>query len=961
MLNKSKINIAVVLIAIGIGLIPTGLIVNEFIRDQIGDNIPNTISHINEDAVLEIEEQYLGLGIAEILPEIQKQEIEYLKDEIVELRFIPSTLLYLKNLSMPLFKERLNLSISASIISDSITVVYDDILADINGRFSALIINDTLEQVISNNLTTSVFAREQFFNNYSYQGYYKTSINGTIIAGISEFITDPKVSLNYTPTAQQRLLDGYISNPGLIQDVENGSGIIDFMEFYENATDNPIAYNSTMQNAYNSTWVQLTAVADYISDYLWDDIISKTWNRTRIPSKYADDKSLELFFNDENWSTDTENLTPIMGISEQQTGGLNNLSYTTTAQRRILYGYDSAPGILENLFLGKGLEDFLEFFAETSGNATMQTPYNATFYQLGNLTAYITQYLRSNIVPAQLALEGLTLETAALRDFYIQWANASIFSGGIGINQLSTEIGDLLKARTAATEIRSEINTLPGISNETLARDHFFNNYTFQDNFSTSIQGVSEYFVTGNYSLNFTRIAQQRLLDGYGEAPGIFSFIDSGFGLLNWLDFYESALLDIGTNRTLMETTYNATWFNQLELFGIYIRDYILNTIVTASAQKGLEAGVPNAININYDKTLNLWDPMNSSGIVNSTGIEKWYKAATGNQTIQDQLNATFNLELYQFSSLYSWIRTKAKNILTPIVFIIQQPLGIRLTTTEYAGILFLEQWTNGTVIPSGLDLGNGIKGFEVGLPTKSNISHGAAAALFDVKNTSAISNNIGILKWIDAFEGDTSARNELIALFGLNSVQLDMTTTWLFTSLKENIIPALLTDLTGYTTLVLAEFEFHRQWTNGTLFVNGIDLNPAFGLSSITGWELGIPVKSEIRYKTSVDLWDEEDSYSLIHHKGNGLWYWAGRNQSAYNILKNYFELDDTQMEAILAWRERMIEDFTLAYMKDKFNLPTNVYAYANTVNLGFTISGAVLLALGCINVILVFLSKRK
>ena len=106
MLNKSKINIAVVLIAIGIGLIPTGLIVNEFIRDQIGDNIPNTISHINEDAVLEIEEQYLGLGIAEILPEIQKQEIEYLKDEIVELRFIPSTLLYLKNLSMPLFKER---------------------------------------------------------------------------------------------------------------------------------------------------------------------------------------------------------------------------------------------------------------------------------------------------------------------------------------------------------------------------------------------------------------------------------------------------------------------------------------------------------------------------------------------------------------------------------------------------------------------------------------------------------------------------------------------------------------------------------------------------------------------------------------------------------------------------------------------------------------------------------------
>lgn len=961
MLNKSKTNIAVVLIAIGIGLIPTGLIVSEYIRDQVGDNIPNVISHIHEDAVLEIEEQYLGLGIAEILPEIKKQETVDIKDEIVEVRFIPDTLLYLKNLSMPIFKERLNLSISASLISNSITAVYEDILAFINGRFSALIISDSLDQVINNNITTSDFAREQFFNNYSYRGYFKTFINGTKIAGISEFATDPKVSLNFTSTAQQRLLDGYLSNPGLIQDVENGTGVIDFMEFYENATIDPIAYNATMQNAYNSTWVQLTAVADYISDYLWNDVISKTWNRTRTPSKYADDKSLELFFNDENWSTDTENLTPIMGISEQQTGGMNNLSYTTTAQNRILYGTDSAPGLLENVFLGTGLKDYLELFAETSGDATMQNQYNATFYQLNNLTAYIIQYLQSIVVPAQLALEGLTLDTAALRDFYIQWANASIFSGGIGLNELSVEIGDLLKARTAATTIRGEINSLSGISNITLARDQFFNNYTFQDDFETSIQGVSEHFVTGNYSLNFTRIAQQRLLDGYGDAPGIFSNIDSGFGVLNWLDFYDSAVLNIGTNRTLMETTYNATWATQLELFGIYIRDYILGTIVTASAQKGLEAGVPSATDIKYATTISLWDPMNSNGIVNSTGIEKWYKAATGDQTIQDQLNATYNLESYQFNRLYSWIKTKAKNILTPIVFIIQQPLGIRLTTTEYAGILFLEQWANGTVIPSGMDLGKGLKGFEVGLPTRSNISYNAAIALFDTKNKSSISNNIGILKWINAYEGDTGAKNELIALFGLSSVQVDMTTTWLFTSLKENIIPVLLTNLTGYTTLVLAEFEFHRQWTNGTLFVNGFDLNPAFGLSIISGWELGIPVISEIDHRTSVDLWDEEDSHSLVNLKGNGLWSWTNRNQSVYIMLKDYFGLDDTQMEAILAWRIRMKEDFALPYMEDELNLPFNVYTYANTVNLGLMISGAIFLALGCVSIILVFLSKRR
>ncbi|MFX0029082.1 MAG: hypothetical protein ACFE8B_07725, partial [Candidatus Hermodarchaeota archaeon] len=607
MLNKSKINLAVVLIAIGIGLIPTGLIVNEYIRDQVGENIPDTLSHINEEAILEIEEQYLGLGIAEVLPKIRSQETENIKNEIVELEFLPSSLLYLKSLSMPLFLDRLNASLPANIISDSLTIVSNDILANINGPLSAQIINDTLEQVININLTTSIFAREQFFNNYTFQIDYDTSINGTSIKGISEY--SGTEMLNFTPTAQQRLLDGYLSYPGLIQDVENGTGILDFMEFYENATNDPVTYNATMQNAYNSTWNQLSSLADYISVYLWNSVIPLTWNKPITPSTFASETSLELFFNDEDWSTVTKNLTPIMGISEQQTGGLNNLSYTTTAQQRILYGSGNTPGILENIFFGQGLVDYLEFYAETSGNETIQAPYNATYYQLNNLTTYLIQYIQKIVVPAQLALEGLTLETAGLRDFYMQWANASIFTTGIGINELSSEIGDLLKARSAAIEIRDEIDSLPASINTTIARDLFFNNYTFQDNFSTSILGVSEYyfFVSGdNHSLNFTTFAQQRLLEGYGDAPGIFDSISSGFGLLNWLDFFQSALLDIGTNRSLMETTYNATW-KQLDYFGQYLTDYILGTIITASAQKGLEVGYPTASTIRYSTTVSLW------------------------------------------------------------------------------------------------------------------------------------------------------------------------------------------------------------------------------------------------------------------------------------------------------------------------------------------------------------------
>ena len=961
MLNKSKINISVILLAIGIGLLPTGFITSGFITDQIGENIPSTILHIQEEAISEIEAQYLGLGITEVLPVIKNQETRNIKDEIVEVRFIPSSLVYLKNLTMPLFLERINGSMTADLIGDSLEDVYEDILASINGPLSAQIINDTLGQVITSNTTTPVFARDLFFNNYTFQVDYDTSINGTSIMGVSEYATSSSSSINFTATAQERLLDGYLSYPGLIQDVENGTGILEFMELYENATNDPDTYNITMQNSYDSTWNQLTSLATYVSSYLWASVVPQTWNNTITPSVYATARSKDLFFNDKNWSFTTDNITPIAGISEFGAGGLSNLSYSTIAQQKILYGNEDVPGILEDEFPGQGVLDYLIYYAETSGNATIQSQYNATYYQLNNLTTYITQHIMDIIIPSQLALEGLTLESAASIDFYEQWANASIFTGGIQINELSSEIGDLLKARSAALEVRAEIDSLLTTHNETVARDLFFNNETLQINYSTSIRGVSEYISNASDSLNYTATAQERLLDGYKDYPGIFTSISSGFGLLNWLDFYDSALLNIGTNRSLMEMTYNATWLSQLFPFGQYLKEYLLETIIGAISQSGLEAGIPTATNITYSLTVNLWDPMNPNAIVNDTGILKWYQAARGNLTIQDQLNATYNLTEDQFDQLYNWLIVKVKNTLTPIVFIIQQPLGIRLTTGEYAGILFLEQWANATVIPGGINISGIVKGFEVGSPIQSNISYETARALFDIDNSSSFIDTNGILKWIDAFNGDLVAKNELIALFSLDSTQINMTLNWLFTSFKEDVVPNILTELTGYTMKSLVGLEFHRQWTNGSLFVNGIDLDPAFGLNSITGWELGIPVKSNINQETSETLWNTQNSFSLVNQKGNGLWFQATRDLSVYQTLKDYHELDDSQMEAIIAWIDRIREEFSLPYLKEKLNLPTDVYTYANTVSLGFTISAVIFLALGCVSVILIFLSKRR
>lgn len=960
MFNKSKINISVILIAIGIGLIPTGFITNGFIRDQVRENTPSTLLHIQEEAISEIEAQYLGLGITELLPEIKNQETRNIKDEIVEVLFTPSTLLFLKNLTMPLFVDRRLGSMTGYLIHDSLKVVSDDILDNINGPLSAQIIYETLEEVIANYSTTAAVARDAFFNNYTFQvSYENASVNGTTIKGVSEYASSSTYSLNFTVNAQQSLLYGNLSYPGLIEDIVNGTGMLEFIELYENATIDPATYNVSMQNAYNSTWNQLTSLANYVSNYLWPSVIPQTWNNTISPTAYATAESRELFFNDDNWSVTTNGTTPILGISEYVASG--NLSYSALAQQRILYGYEDAPGILTSIFLGQGLLNYLDYYTETSGNATMQAQYNATLSQLNNLTAYIVLYSWIVSVPAQLALEDLTMETATLIDFYKQWANGSIFTGGIEINELSAELGDLSKAQGAANEIADIIDSMITRFNETFARDSFFNDFGFRVNFSYSIKGVSEYISSSTYSLNYTATAQDRLLDGYKDAPGIFTSLDSGFGLLNWFDFYDSAYLNIGTNRSLMETTYNATWATQLLPLGQYLQDYLLDTIIAVISKVGFEAGIPTTTDIELNITQSLWDPLNSDGIVNETGILKWYKAARGNSTIQDQLNATFNLTQTQFNLLYSWIVGSAKNTLTPIVFIVQQPLGYRLTTGDYAGILFLEQWANGTVIPSGIDLGDGFKGFEVGLPIESNISYNSALALFDTDNSSSFIDNYGILQWIDAFNGDLTVKNDLIALFSLDSTQMDMILNWLFTTFKENVVPNILTDLTGYTMTYLAGLEFHRQWTNGTLFVNGIDLDPAFGLSSITDWEIGIPLQSNIDYYTSNRLWNEGNSYSLVSQKGNGLWYMASIYKSAYDTLKEYHHLDDTQMEAIIAWAANIKEEYSLPHLKEKLNLPLDVYTYANTVSLGFIIGSAIFLALGCVSIVLIFLSKRR
>lgn len=110
---------------------------------------------------------------------------------------------------------------------------------------------------------------------------------------------------------------------------------------------------------------------------------------------------------------------------------------------------------------------------------------------------------------------------------------------------------------------------------------------------------------------------------------------------------------------------------------------------------------------------------------------------------------------------------------------------------SNFAENLFYGQWSNGTIKPEGFDLGGGLKGFEVGVPTPSNISTEVAEDLFDEQNSLALVNNDGLQKWYAATDPNSDAYTELKEEFELNDDQMKMVTDWLH-DFRDDVVPVL-------------------------------------------------------------------------------------------------------------------------------------------------------------------------
>ncbi len=376
MSSKSKLIVGLVLLAVGAGLVPTGFFINQYLVDQVYEGVPEALLKIKDDATESLEEQIPGLATPDVL--------NSLKDEAVA--------------QLPLI---------------------------INGSGAARVINQTIDGVAFFIGLTA--AKDQFFNSPTFQADYGTP------QGVSDYYDtllafDLNITnLGYTTNAQDYLLYGNGSLPGLITDLELGTGVLGYMELYLNASLGDMLLNSTMQFYYNATWSQLEALAGYINNYLWEVVVKASYSGYG----FTIEEFAEMIFYAQ-WANGSQFVDPIdlslfkSGVPPGTTGleaGIPIPTNLTVSTCMNLWDGSNPLSFVNDLGIMAWFNASYQTMIEMA--FSISTPqYLLVLGWLGNFVTTLTPILI-------LAETGYTIPMLALFAFYEQWANGTVFGESI--------------------------------------------------------------------------------------------------------------------------------------------------------------------------------------------------------------------------------------------------------------------------------------------------------------------------------------------------------------------------------------------------------------------------------------------------------------------------------------------------------------------------------------------------
>jgi len=457
----------------------------------------------------------------------------------------------------------------------------------------------------------------------------------------------------------------------------------------------------------------------------------------------------------------------------------------------------------------------------------------------------------------------------------------------------------------------------------------------------------------------------------YAELNITFGLDDTKMGMiLNWL--FGSFMNYVFPQLFYADQGITTTYYGEMLLYEQWANatiqgqpqypDGIDLPVPGGEALKGLfEVGVPTSSGISLTACFALWDDTNPSSFINDTGLVKWRDGST-KIDIWLNLSGTFGLDIPQMGLMLDWLEDII-DIFVPALFA-DPTLGRGMTIPSYAKTLFYEQWANGTILgeavyPQGLDLGGGLTGFEVGIPTESNISLAVCELLWNEVNGSTFINDTGINKWLDAAT-DTTVQTDLRTTFGLDTTQMSLILDWLWeNSFKDDVVPILAAEELGMSLSDYAEDLFFEQWANCTIlgekmFPEGIVLP----FDNITGLEVGCPTASSISLSVAEILFDKRNSSSIVDPSGLQKWYKAADSSSnEYTELKATFGLSDTQMGMMTTWITNFRDSVVPVLAKEEMGLPADPYTLGSGIFMGMAIGGVCLAALG---VVVLILSRR-
>jgi hypothetical protein len=395
---------------------------------------------------------------------------------------------------------------------------------------------------------------------------------------------------------------------------------------------------------------------------------------------------------------------PIKGISEyhQQDLWYGNAKYV------LIEGNGSLPGLVGNNSLGLGVIEYLELYDQANGNATLEQElawgYNTTWNNLKKLTDYYRDYFVPMAIPMLVASldtimpEYTGMDTKAIAEMYFfeQWANCTLFEGGLDFSTIVDEIEDPLYGFEVGRIIPSNITRS---STDLLWDDNNIKSLT-------NDTGISEWIKARD---DITK--QQELINDFNlEAYQMKILLD-----WLWVESFKWIVIPvlitlpppIGKGMSLPEYTeviFYEVWTNgTADGRALYPFGFPLE--LKATTIYGFEIGYQDqshpviSSNISLSSARSLWNVSNKFSLVNKNGLEDWYMALENPASaVAHGLKIANGLNEIQLDMILNWLPKFRDNVMP---FLAQEDKNLPMDSTTLGNTIQIV-----TIIPGGFCIG---------------------------------------------------------------------------------------------------------------------------------------------------------------------------------------------------------------------------------------------------------------